>query len=228
MLLRAKIRSGEEDLALFESLLLEDSSLQRAHSSPTLQDSSQASQVSQMSSSRDGANSSKASGCSSSSKHRQEGQRNSYRQAVKKWGVAGAPGAVWRCTASSRLSPCIGFYLRSRRVWSSDWRGNEWVGPHPTPCPNHDSTPGSPSFHLIEVLILWLAERLGKCQRECWCRRWEEELGGQTSAGKTCVGGCWMQQQTAQSEKAGCSLTEQGTTQGTTSSKAFSSTPLFF
>ncbi|XP_078794043.1 uncharacterized protein LOC101166258 isoform X2 [Oryzias latipes] len=84
MLLRAKIRSGEEDLALFESLLLEDSSLQRAHSSPTLQDSSQASQVSQMSSSRDGANSSKASGCSSSSKHRQEGQRNSYRQAVKK------------------------------------------------------------------------------------------------------------------------------------------------
>uniref|UniRef100_A0A8C7ZN68 PH domain-containing protein n=1 Tax=Oryzias sinensis TaxID=183150 RepID=A0A8C7ZN68_9TELE len=54
MLLRAKIRSGEEDLALFESLLLEDSSLQRAHSSPTLQDSSQASQVSQMSSSRDG------------------------------------------------------------------------------------------------------------------------------------------------------------------------------
>ncbi|KAF6727225.1 PH and SEC7 domain-containing protein 1 [Oryzias melastigma] len=84
MLLRAKIRSGEEDLALFESLLLEDSSLQRAHSSPTLQDSSQASQISQMSSSRDGANSSKASGCSSSSKPRQEGQRHSYRQAVKK------------------------------------------------------------------------------------------------------------------------------------------------
>uniref|UniRef100_A0A3B3D0M4 PH and SEC7 domain-containing protein 1-like n=1 Tax=Oryzias melastigma TaxID=30732 RepID=A0A3B3D0M4_ORYME len=84
MLLRAKIRSGEEDLALFESLLLEDSSLQRAHSSPTLQDSSQASQISQMSSFRDGANSSKASGCSSSSKPRQEGQRHSYRQAVKK------------------------------------------------------------------------------------------------------------------------------------------------
>uniref|UniRef100_A0A3Q3VWJ2 PH domain-containing protein n=1 Tax=Mola mola TaxID=94237 RepID=A0A3Q3VWJ2_MOLML len=41
MLLRAKIRSGEEDLAVFESQLLEDSGLQRAHSSPTLQDSSQ-------------------------------------------------------------------------------------------------------------------------------------------------------------------------------------------
>ncbi|MEQ2237249.1 hypothetical protein ILYODFUR_021302 [Ilyodon furcidens] len=77
MLLRAKIRSGEEDLSVFESLLLEDNSLQRAHSSPTLQDSSQASQAS---SSR--GNSSKASGCSS--KPRQEGQRHSYRQAVKK------------------------------------------------------------------------------------------------------------------------------------------------
>ncbi|XP_041672305.1 PH and SEC7 domain-containing protein 1-like isoform X1 [Cheilinus undulatus] len=83
MLLRAKIRSGEEDLSVFESQLLEDSSLQRAHSSPTLQDSSQASQVSQVSSSRDGGTSSKASACSSS-KPRQEGQRHSYRQAVKK------------------------------------------------------------------------------------------------------------------------------------------------
>ncbi|XP_051273643.1 uncharacterized protein LOC127373319 isoform X1 [Dicentrarchus labrax] len=82
MLLRAKIRSGEEDLSVFESQLLEDNRLQRAHSSPTLQDSSQASQVSQASSTRDGGNSSKASGCSS--KPRQEGQRHSYRQAVKK------------------------------------------------------------------------------------------------------------------------------------------------
>ncbi len=82
MLLRAKIRSGEEDLSVFESLLLEDNGLQRAHSSPTLQDSSQASQISQVSSTRDGGNSSKASGCSS--KLRQEGQRHSYRQAVKK------------------------------------------------------------------------------------------------------------------------------------------------
>lgn len=79
MLLRAKIRSGEEDLSLFESQLLEDNGLQRAHSSPTLQDSSQASQAS---STRDGANSSRASGCSS--KVRQEVQRHSYRQAVKK------------------------------------------------------------------------------------------------------------------------------------------------
>uniref|UniRef100_A0A671YH07 PH and SEC7 domain-containing protein 1-like n=1 Tax=Sparus aurata TaxID=8175 RepID=A0A671YH07_SPAAU len=44
MLLRAKIRSGEEDLSVFESQLLEDNGLQRAHSSPTLQDSSQQSQ----------------------------------------------------------------------------------------------------------------------------------------------------------------------------------------
>uniref|UniRef100_A0A672YFA2 Pleckstrin homology domain-containing protein n=1 Tax=Sphaeramia orbicularis TaxID=375764 RepID=A0A672YFA2_9TELE len=79
MLLRAKIRSGEEDLSVFESQLLEDNGLQRAHSSPTLQDSSQASQAS---STRDGGNSSKASACSS--KPRQEGQRHSYRQAVKK------------------------------------------------------------------------------------------------------------------------------------------------
>ncbi|KAM9837880.1 uncharacterized protein ACBR49_018503 [Aulostomus maculatus] len=79
MLLRAKIRSGEEDLSVFESQLLEDNGLQRAHSSPTLQDSSLASQAS---STRDGGCSSKASGCSS--KPRQEGQRHSYRQAVKK------------------------------------------------------------------------------------------------------------------------------------------------
>uniref|UniRef100_A0AAQ5YCN5 Pleckstrin and Sec7 domain containing a n=1 Tax=Amphiprion ocellaris TaxID=80972 RepID=A0AAQ5YCN5_AMPOC len=56
MLLRAKIRSGEEDLSVFESQLLEDNGLQRAHSSPTLQDSSQASLAS---STRDGGNSSK-------------------------------------------------------------------------------------------------------------------------------------------------------------------------
>lgn len=79
MLLRAKIQSGEEDLAAFEAQLLEDNSLQRAHSSPTLQDSSQ---ISQASSTRDGGGSSRTSGCSS--KNRQEGQRHSYRQAVKK------------------------------------------------------------------------------------------------------------------------------------------------
>ncbi|XP_056286537.1 PH and SEC7 domain-containing protein 1-like [Pseudoliparis swirei] len=75
MLLRAKIRSGEEDLSVFESQLQEDSRLQRAPSSPTL-DSSQAS------SARGGATSSKASGCSS--KPQPDGQRHSYRQAVKK------------------------------------------------------------------------------------------------------------------------------------------------
>lgn len=79
MLLRAKIRSCEEDLSVFELLLLDENGLQRAQSSPTLQDSSQASQAS---SAKDGANSSKASCCSS--KPRQEGQRHSYRQAVKK------------------------------------------------------------------------------------------------------------------------------------------------
>lgn len=79
MLLRAKIQSGVEDLAAFESHLLEENGLQRSHSSPTLHDSSQ---VSQASSTLDGGNCSKASGCSS--KLRQEGQRHSYRQAVKK------------------------------------------------------------------------------------------------------------------------------------------------
>lgn len=83
MLLRAKIQSGVEDLAAFESHLLEENGLQRSHSSPTLHDSSQVSQVSQVSSTLDGGNSSKASGCSGS-KLRQEGQRHSYRQAVKK------------------------------------------------------------------------------------------------------------------------------------------------
>uniref|UniRef100_A0A8C7D737 PH and SEC7 domain-containing protein 1 n=1 Tax=Oncorhynchus kisutch TaxID=8019 RepID=A0A8C7D737_ONCKI len=38
MLLRSKIRSGEEDLSLFESRLFEDGGLQRAHSSPTLRE----------------------------------------------------------------------------------------------------------------------------------------------------------------------------------------------
>uniref|UniRef100_A0A8C7LYA5 Pleckstrin and Sec7 domain containing a n=1 Tax=Oncorhynchus mykiss TaxID=8022 RepID=A0A8C7LYA5_ONCMY len=38
MLLRSKIRSGEEDLSLFESRLFDDGGLQRAHSSPTLRE----------------------------------------------------------------------------------------------------------------------------------------------------------------------------------------------
>lgn len=36
MLLRAKLASGDEDLAAFESRLFDDGGLQRAHSSPTL------------------------------------------------------------------------------------------------------------------------------------------------------------------------------------------------
>ncbi|XP_066549423.1 uncharacterized protein LOC136715914 [Amia ocellicauda] len=63
MLLRAKMRCGEEDLAAFEARLFDDNGLQRAHSSPTLQEVSQQS--------------------SSSKGKRSEGQRHSYRQAVK-------------------------------------------------------------------------------------------------------------------------------------------------
>lgn len=36
MLLQAKLSSGDEDLAAFESQLFDDGGLQRAHSSPTL------------------------------------------------------------------------------------------------------------------------------------------------------------------------------------------------
>ncbi|TKS89489.1 PH and SEC7 domain-containing protein 1 [Collichthys lucidus] len=121
MLLRAKIRSGEEDLSVFESQLLEDNGLQRAHSSPTLQDSSQASQISQASSARDGGNSSKASGCSS--KPRQEGQRHSYRQAVKKFLFEIQEG----------LELCL--------------KGERERGSKPTLFPqNHDALPGSPNL----------------------------------------------------------------------------------
>lgn len=77
MLLRTKIRCGEDDLSVFEVQILEDNGLQRAHSSPTLQDFSQASQ---------GSSTKEPVGCSGigkGSKHT-EGQRYSYRQAVKK------------------------------------------------------------------------------------------------------------------------------------------------
>uniref|UniRef100_A0A8C7SRV0 SEC7 domain-containing protein n=1 Tax=Oncorhynchus mykiss TaxID=8022 RepID=A0A8C7SRV0_ONCMY len=53
MLLRNKIRCGEDDLSVFEVQILEDNGLQRAHSSPTLQDFSQASQASQGSSTKE-------------------------------------------------------------------------------------------------------------------------------------------------------------------------------
>uniref|UniRef100_A0A673XNX6 PH and SEC7 domain-containing protein 1-like n=1 Tax=Salmo trutta TaxID=8032 RepID=A0A673XNX6_SALTR len=80
MLLRTKIRCGEDDLSVFEVQILEDNGLQRAHSSPTLQDFSQASQASQGSSTKEPVG---CSGIGKGSKHT-EGQRYSYRQAVKK------------------------------------------------------------------------------------------------------------------------------------------------
>ncbi|XP_038816385.1 PH and SEC7 domain-containing protein 1 [Salvelinus namaycush] len=94
MLLRSKIRSGEEDLSLFESRLFDDGGLQRAHSSPTLREehssSSQASSTrgggsssSQASSAKGGASSSSSSTRGSSKTKRSEPQRHSYRQAVK-------------------------------------------------------------------------------------------------------------------------------------------------
>ncbi|XP_043111587.1 uncharacterized protein psda [Puntigrus tetrazona] len=74
MLLRAKIRIGEMDLEAFEGRLFDDGGLQRAHSSPTLpQDNSHASSTKE---------SSRSSGSSKRTK-RSDGQRRSYRQAVK-------------------------------------------------------------------------------------------------------------------------------------------------
>ncbi|XP_016412318.1 uncharacterized protein LOC107743558 [Sinocyclocheilus rhinocerous] len=73
MLLRAKIRIGETDLEAFEARLFDDGGLQRAHSSPTLpQDNSHASSTKE---------SSRSSG--SMRTKRSDGQRHSYRQAVK-------------------------------------------------------------------------------------------------------------------------------------------------
>uniref|UniRef100_A0A4W4EEM4 PH domain-containing protein n=1 Tax=Electrophorus electricus TaxID=8005 RepID=A0A4W4EEM4_ELEEL len=67
MLLRAKIRSGEVDVAAFEARLFADASLQRAQSSPTLpQDSSYGS-----------------SGGGSKKGHLSEGRRPNHQQAIK-------------------------------------------------------------------------------------------------------------------------------------------------
>lgn len=212
MLLRAKIRSGEEDLSVFESLLLEDSSLQRAHSSPTLQDSSLASQAS---SSR--GTSSKASACSSS-KPRQEGQRNSYRQAVKKWSAAGAPGAAWCRSPNGRLSPSEGFYLRSRRVRSSAWRGSRGEGLTPR-------LPATMTPHLAPQSSR-VAEEV-QIQRGCWCRRWGEQLWGQGGGG-VFEDRRWMQQQqTAQFLKKDASRSN-GTPKGPTFSILSFLPSLFF
>ncbi|XP_031434946.1 PH and SEC7 domain-containing protein 1 isoform X2 [Clupea harengus] len=90
MLLRAKIRSGETDLAAFETRLFSDSGLKRAHSSPTLPQESCSSQASSSSSVGDsssisGAAARSSASASSSSRRgkRPEGQRHSYRKAVK-------------------------------------------------------------------------------------------------------------------------------------------------
>uniref|UniRef100_A0A9J7Z9L9 PH and SEC7 domain-containing protein 1-like n=1 Tax=Cyprinus carpio carpio TaxID=630221 RepID=A0A9J7Z9L9_CYPCA len=84
MLLRAKQRCDDDDLSVFEAMLLEEGALQRAQSSPTLQDSSMTC------STRDGASQSTAAGAQEPSGNgnngcsRGQGQRHSYRQAVRK------------------------------------------------------------------------------------------------------------------------------------------------
>ncbi|XP_077056335.1 uncharacterized protein LOC143709654 [Siphateles boraxobius] len=83
MLLRAKQRCGGDDLSVFESMLLEEGALQRAQSSPTLQDSSLTC------STRDGPSPSQTNTACvpqepNNSCSRGQGQRHSYRQAVRK------------------------------------------------------------------------------------------------------------------------------------------------
>uniref|UniRef100_A0A671LFU9 Uncharacterized LOC107666723 n=1 Tax=Sinocyclocheilus anshuiensis TaxID=1608454 RepID=A0A671LFU9_9TELE len=84
MLLRAKQRCDDDDLSVFEAMLLEESALQRSQSSPTLQESSMTC------STRDGASQSAAAGAQEPSGNgnnscsRGQGQRHSYRQAVRK------------------------------------------------------------------------------------------------------------------------------------------------
>lgn len=75
MLLRAKQRCGSDDLSVFEAMLLAEGSLQRAQSSPSLQESSG------ICSTRDKAPPTTGNGTGTSTG---QGQRHSYRQAVKK------------------------------------------------------------------------------------------------------------------------------------------------
>lgn len=167
MLLRAKIQSGVEDLAAFESHLLEENGLLRSHSSPTLHDSSQ---VSQASSTLDGGNSSKASGCSGS-KLRQEGQRHSYRQAVKKWDGQEGHSIVlpaWGCLSTCR---CFSFEIQEGlELWFQRGQGQR-SNPRP---------PDAPTRHLN--LLVW-QRRVGR-HRPAWrCR--EDELGADRPVGST-------------------------------------------
>ncbi|XP_062319584.1 PH and SEC7 domain-containing protein 1 isoform X2 [Osmerus eperlanus] len=88
MLLRAKIRSGEEDLSAFEAQLFDEGVLQRAHSMPTV---AQRSSGSQASSTREGTSRASSSatnaasgGSSKKGSKRSDPQRHSsYKQAVK-------------------------------------------------------------------------------------------------------------------------------------------------
>ncbi|KAI5607432.1 hypothetical protein C0J50_1743, partial [Silurus asotus] len=73
MLLRAKQRCESDDLSVFEAMLLAEGSLQRAQSSPSLQE------ISVTCSTRDKAPSNTGNGTGTS-----QGQRHSYRQAVRK------------------------------------------------------------------------------------------------------------------------------------------------
>ncbi|XP_049329851.1 PH and SEC7 domain-containing protein 1 isoform X3 [Astyanax mexicanus] len=82
MLLRAKQRCGDDNLSVFEAMLLEEGSLQRAQSSPTLQESSlTCSTRDGPSTARDPPATGNGTGASCA---RGQGQRHSYRQAVKK------------------------------------------------------------------------------------------------------------------------------------------------
>ena len=88
MLLRAKIRSGEEDLSAFEAQLFDEGVLQRAHAMPTVAQRSSGSQASRTreGASRASARASNAASGRSSKKgsNSSDPQRHSsYKQAVK-------------------------------------------------------------------------------------------------------------------------------------------------
>ncbi|KAM4607395.1 PH and SEC7 domain-containing protein 1 [Polymixia lowei] len=90
MLLRAKLRSGDQDLTAFEARLFDDGGLQRAHSSPTLPQESSSSQASSTKEkSQRSQRSSKTSSANregskkKSSSQRSDPQRQSWKQAAQ-------------------------------------------------------------------------------------------------------------------------------------------------
>lgn len=129
MLLRAKQRCGGDDLSVFESMLLEEGALQRAQSSPTLQDSSLTC------STRDGPSPSQTNtacgphepnnGCS-----RGQGQRHSYRQAVRKWtrGKLALPERKWGLSLSCVRPPALCHQEVVLILTESDSVIGWWVG----------------------------------------------------------------------------------------------------